>query len=163
MRILIIIISILIAFPVIAQRDKQLGADNLNYYFPRLKITSLATGGTAPTTSGTTKMVITDANGQLSFADIPSTSGFATVLKGTVNWTPGIVAAGSSASTTVNVTGAVVGDPVTVSKKAGYSNGEIYDAAVTAPGVVTIRVHNVSTGSANYNTAADYNVVLLKY
>jgi hypothetical protein len=32
----------------------------------------LSTGLTAPTTSGTTKMVITDANGQLSFADIPS-------------------------------------------------------------------------------------------
>jgi hypothetical protein len=35
----------------------------------------LATGGTAPTTTGTTKMVITDANGQLSFANIPSGGG----------------------------------------------------------------------------------------
>lgn len=33
---------------------------------------SLDTDLTAPTTSGTTKMVITDANGQLSFDDIPS-------------------------------------------------------------------------------------------
>lgn len=33
---------------------------------------TLATGLTAPTTTGTTKMVITDANGLLSFADIPS-------------------------------------------------------------------------------------------
>jgi hypothetical protein len=37
-----------------------------------IKIPLLATGLTAPTTSGTTKMVITDANGQLSFANIPS-------------------------------------------------------------------------------------------
>lgn len=85
------------------------------------------------------------------------------ILKGSTNWTPGIVAAGSSTSTTITVTGAVVGDPVTVSKKAGYSNGEIYDAAVTAPNTVTLRVHNVSTGSANYNTAEDYNVIVLKY
>ena len=33
---------------------------------------TLATGLTAPSTTGTTKMVITDANGLLSFADIPS-------------------------------------------------------------------------------------------
>lgn len=34
-----------------------------------LQLTNLASGGTAPTTSGTTKMVITDANGLLSFSD----------------------------------------------------------------------------------------------
>lgn len=39
---------------------------------------ALATGGSAPTPSGTTKMVITDANGQLSFANTPSAS--ATVI-----------------------------------------------------------------------------------
>jgi hypothetical protein len=84
-------------------------------------------------------------------------------LKGTINWTPGVVAAGSSTSTTITVTGAVVGDPVTVSKKSGLSNGEIYDGSVTAPNTVTLRVHNVSTGSANYSSAADYNVIVLKY
>lgn len=86
-----------------------------------------------------------------------------TVLKGTTNWTPGIVSAGSSTSTTVTVTGAAVGDPVTICKLAAYSNGEIYDAFVSATNTVTIRVHNVSTGSANYSSAADYNVVVLKY
>ncbi|MDB5478741.1 MAG: tail fiber protein, partial [Alphaproteobacteria bacterium] len=40
-----------------------------------LSISSLASGGTAPTTSGTTKMVVTDANGLLSFAAIPSGGG----------------------------------------------------------------------------------------
>jgi hypothetical protein len=38
----------------------------------KLTSTSLATGSTAPTTIGTTKMVITDQNGQLSFDNIPS-------------------------------------------------------------------------------------------
>lgn len=85
-------------------------------------------------------------------------------LKGTTNWTPGIVSAGSSATTTLTVTGAALGDPVTISKVSGaYSNGELYDAFVSATNTVTIRVHNVSTGSANYNTAEDYNVKVLKY
>jgi len=49
-------------------------------------ITALDTGSTAPTTSGTTKMVITDDNGQLSFADIPIeglTIGTTTITSGT--------------------------------------------------------------------------------
>jgi len=86
------------------------------------------------------------------------------VLKGTTNWTPGTVAAGSSASTNITVTGAALGDPVSISKASGaYSNGEIYDAWVSAANTVTIRVHNVSTGSASYGTAADYNVIVHKY
>jgi hypothetical protein len=85
-------------------------------------------------------------------------------LKGTLNWTPGSVGAGSSTSTTVSITGAVGGDGVIVTKvSGGYSNGEIYDAWVSAPGVVTVRVHNVSGGSANYSTATDYNVIVIKY
>lgn len=84
-------------------------------------------------------------------------------LKGTTNWTPGVVSAGSSTSTSFTVTGASVGDPVSISKLAAYSNGEIYDAFVSATNTVTIRVHNVSTGSANYSSAADYNVVVHKY
>lgn len=40
-----------------------------------ITIPILATGGTAPTTSGTTKMVITDTNGLLSFANIPGGGG----------------------------------------------------------------------------------------
>jgi hypothetical protein len=41
----------------------------------KVTVQTLKTSGSAPTTSGTTKMVITDANGLQSFADIPS-SGF---------------------------------------------------------------------------------------
>ncbi|WP_205510276.1 hypothetical protein [Longitalea arenae] len=98
-----------------------------------------------------------------STSSAPTWEAAARTLKETTNWTPGVVAAGSSASTTVNVTGAAVGDPVTVSKKTGYTNGEVYDAFVSAPNTVTIRVHNVSTASANYSTAADFNVIVHKY
>jgi len=85
-------------------------------------------------------------------------------LKGSTTWAPGSVAAGSSATTTITVTGAVSGDPVTVSKATGgYSNGEIYDAFVSAPDTVTIRVHNVSTGGATYGSTETYKVIVLKY
>jgi hypothetical protein len=102
-----------------------------------------------------TRAVVANAAGDL------STQVF--VLKGSINWTPGIVAAGSSTSTTIAVTGAAVGDPVSVSKLSGQSNGEIYDGQVTAPGIVTLRVHNVSGGSANYSSASDYNVIVHKF
>lgn len=86
------------------------------------------------------------------------------ILKGSTTWTPGVVAAGSSATTTFTLTGAALGDPVTVSKASGaYSNGEVYDAFVSAVNTVTVRVHNVSTGSANYSTSETYKCVLLKY
>lgn len=48
-----------------------------------IKSGALSTSGTAPTTTGTTKMVTTDQNGLLSFADIPSGSGGGTTLNGT--------------------------------------------------------------------------------
>jgi hypothetical protein len=93
-----------------------------------------------------------------------SASAFATVLKGSTTWTPGIVAAGSSASTTLTVTGAATTDVVHVNKvTGGISNGEIYDAYVSGANTVTIRVHNVSTGSANYSSSETYNVVVFKY
>lgn len=100
-----------------------------------------------------------------------STSSWATpvkteaiLLKGSTTWTPGTVAAGSSTTTTISVTGAALGDPATVSKASGaYSNGEVYDAFVSATNTVTIRVHNVSTGSANYNTSETYKVILFKF
>jgi hypothetical protein len=85
-------------------------------------------------------------------------------LKGSTTWAPGTVAAGSSATTNITVTGALPGDPVCISKATGgYSNGEIYDAFVSAADTVTIRVHNVSTGSANYSSTETYNVVVMRY
>ncbi len=43
------------------------------HFVGNIRITDLDTDGAAPTTSGTTRMVITDANGDLSFAPIPAT------------------------------------------------------------------------------------------
>jgi len=49
----------------------QEGALDNNFFKALMYLDKLKTGSTAPTTSGTTKMVITDTNGLLSFADIP--------------------------------------------------------------------------------------------
>jgi hypothetical protein len=157
-----------------------LAADVVNHgigYMPSSAVTVTLTGGTG--TGGAASATINGPDSGLVIYNSTIDSlqyynganwvnigfeGFGSILlKGTTNWTPGIVGAGSSTSTTISVTGAAVGDPVTVSKLAGYSNGEIYDAFVSATNTVTLRVHNVSTGSANYNSAADYNVIVLKY
>ncbi len=49
----------------------------------RVRVSTLDTDGSAPSTNGTTKMVITDGNGDLSFANIPSGGGIdSTILIG---------------------------------------------------------------------------------
>jgi hypothetical protein len=129
----------------------------------RVRLPSIDTDVSAPSTSGTTKMVITDANGALSYADIPSTTGFVTVLKGSTTWDPASVGGNSSTSTTLTVTGAALGDPVTISKTSGsYSNGELYFAYVSATNTVTIQLQNVSGGTFDI-ASATYNVIVLKY
>jgi hypothetical protein len=50
-----------------------LAVDTVRFPDGRFHISKLATGLTAPTTTGTTKMVVTDANGGLSFAESPQT------------------------------------------------------------------------------------------
>jgi hypothetical protein len=84
-----------------------------------LSIVGLKTGSTAPTTSGTTKMVITDANGQLSFQDSESS-----LIKGT----PTIMAgsgAGSSPTLTVTTNGKQLAISLVVGSSPAGSNATI--------------------------------------
>lgn len=73
------------------------------------RMASLATGSTAPTTSGTTKMVISDSNGDLSFTTIPSGTG--TVTSVTLTVPTGLSVSGSPVTTsgTLAITTALSG------------------------------------------------------
>lgn len=87
----------------------------------------------------------------------------ARVLKGSVTHDFGTIGANSSGTQTLTVTGAALGDPVTVSKTSGaYSNGENYDAFVSSPNTVTVRQSNGSGGSFSIGSVT-LNVALLKY
>lgn len=133
-------------------RSIFLPADNQNVVLP-----GLATGGTAPTTSGTIKDVVVDANGLTSNRDRQ------VYYRGSTTWDPTSIGANSSTTTTITVTGASLGDPVTISKTSGsYSNGEVYFAYVSATNTVTIQLQNTSGGTFDI-TSATFNVIVLKY
>jgi hypothetical protein len=79
------------------------------------------------------------------------------------NLTFGSIAAGASATQTATVTGAAVGDGVVVGlPAAGLTAGLIPTAWVSAAGVVTLRITNITSGALT-PAAADYRLTAIRF
>lgn len=123
-------------------------------------MSSLDTGITAPTTSGTIKMVITDSNGQLSFDDIPTGGG---ITIGTTTITSGANTkvlynnSGVVGEYTVSGSGnvAMTSSPVFTTPNIGSATGSVSGNAGTATALQNARtIGGVSfDGTANITVA----------
>lgn len=100
---------------------------------------------TAPTPSGPLMHVTTTAG-------IPGTAttlGLHYALKGTATWNPASIANDAMASTTVTVTGAVVGQPVFVGYSSITAAGWALSGSVTAADTVTVTLVNKTGGAVD--------------
>jgi hypothetical protein len=96
-----------------------------------IRVSQLSTSLTAPVTSGTTKMVITDANGDLSYTDIPAGGSITIADEGTsqgtatfLNFTgAGVSATVSSNTASISITGGGSAFPFTGSAQITGSLG----------------------------------------
>ncbi len=68
-------------------------------------------------------------------------------LIGTTTWNPGTIANGATVTTTVTVTGATVGQPITAGLTTLTVAGVLISAAVTAANTVTVTLLNQSGSS----------------
>jgi hypothetical protein len=105
-----------------------------------IRISQLSTSLTAPVTSGTTKMVISDANGDLSFTDIPAGGSITIADEGTsqgtatfLNFTgEGVTATVTSNTASISITGGGSAFPYTGSAQITGSLGITGSLAISS-------------------------------
>jgi hypothetical protein len=85
-------------------------------------------------------------------------------LVGAATWTPGTVTDGTTVTTSVTVTGAVIGDAVTFVSfdKSGQAAGAILTGVVTATNTVGVSLRNQSGGSLTLTTSGTVRVIVRK-
>lgn len=90
----------------------------------------------------------------------------APILKGSTTFDFASIASNTSATTTITVTGAAVGDPVALGRPTPTGTGAVteltFEAFVSATDTVTLNVVNATTGAADL-ASATYNVVVFKF
>lgn len=131
----------------------------------RIFIKGLDTDNSPPSTSGTTKMVITDANAQLSFADIPSGGGITSINSQTGASQTLAADNGLTATTTTNTVTYTLGGTLTgFTQIAGGSNSLLFGTSgshlsgFTTYGDAINLFGNVRYGVEDYSTDANHTV-----
>jgi hypothetical protein len=108
------------------------------------------------------KIVVSDASGNILKSYWPSSP---TTLKGILSsYTFPSISGGTSTSTTATITGAVAGDMVLIQDSSGgaFTDGEFYDARVSANDTVTIRRSYTVAGTIASSTRT-FNIMVFKY
>lgn len=106
----------------------------------------------------------TDISGTTGGADITKPAGSSTIIElrplaGNASWTPGTITNGASASTTVAVTGAAIGQQYIPTAAISMSLlGCSISAAVTASNTVTVTLTNATGSSQNINAGGAVTV-----
>lgn len=77
----------------------------------------------------------------------------------TATWSPGSIAAGASATTTVTVPGVALGDLAMASYSAALQAGLTITAHVSAANTVTVVIHNTTAGPLTPTAASTVRVV----
>lgn len=84
-------------------------------------------------------------------------------LSGTVSWNPGTVNAGVTTTTDVTVTGAAVGDPVTVGLTTLDEAGWMFSGQVRTANIVTVTLTNTTGGNITVPNGGTLRASVMKY